>query len=39
LILNGYLLAVMVTHAVYDFAALGYLIRVEHGDEENEDST
>src|SRR5262249_44412490 len=28
-ILNGNLLAVMVTHALYDFAALGYLIRIQ----------
>jgi len=27
-ILNGNLLTVMVTHAVYDFAALGYLVRM-----------
>ncbi len=31
-ILNGNLLTVMVTHAVYDFAALGYLIRIRAGD-------
>jgi membrane protease YdiL (CAAX protease family) len=31
-ILNGNLLTVMVTHAVYDFAALGYLIHIRAGD-------
>jgi len=31
-ILNQNLLTVMVTHAVYDFAALGYLIRIRAGD-------
>ncbi len=31
-ILNGHLLTVMVTHAVYDFAALGYLIRIRAGE-------
>jgi uncharacterized protein len=31
-ILHGNLLTVMVTHAVYDFAALGYLIRIRAGD-------
>ncbi len=29
-IVNGNLLTVMVTHALYDFAALGYLIRLQH---------
>jgi membrane protease YdiL (CAAX protease family) len=32
-ILNGNLLTVMVTHALYDFAVLGYLIRIQHRDE------
>jgi uncharacterized protein len=31
--LNGNLLTVMVTHAVYDFAALGYLVRIRAGDD------
>jgi membrane protease YdiL (CAAX protease family) len=35
---NGNLLAVMVTHALYDFAALGYLIRIQHGDDDGSDS-
>jgi hypothetical protein len=30
---NGNLLTVMVTHAVYDFAALSYVLRVYHRDE------
>lgn len=29
-IINGNLLTVMVTHGLYDFAALGYLIRLQH---------
>jgi uncharacterized protein len=38
-IVNGNLLAAMVTHALYDFAALGYLIRVLHrGDDESDSS-
>jgi membrane protease YdiL (CAAX protease family) len=32
-IINGNLLTVMVTHALYDFAALGYLIRVRPGND------
>jgi membrane protease YdiL (CAAX protease family) len=35
---NGNLLTVMVTHAVYDFAALGYLIRIRAGDDFGEES-
>jgi membrane protease YdiL (CAAX protease family) len=31
---NGNLLTVMVTHALYDFTALGYLIRIQHGSSE-----
>jgi membrane protease YdiL (CAAX protease family) len=30
-IANGNLLTVMVTHALYDFVALGYLIRIHYG--------
>jgi len=37
-IVNGNLLAVMVTHALYDFAVLGYLIRVQHRDDAEPDS-
>lgn len=33
---NENLLTVMVTHAVYDFAALGYLIRIRAGDDSAE---
>jgi membrane protease YdiL (CAAX protease family) len=33
-IANGNLLTVMVTHALYDFVALGYLIRIQHGGSE-----
>ena len=36
-ILNGNLLTVMVTHAVYDFAALGYLIRIRAANRFTED--
>ncbi len=32
-IINGNLLAVMVTHSLFDFAALAYLIRFQHWDE------
>ena len=31
---NGNLLTVIVTHTLYDFAALGFLIRVQHWDDE-----
>jgi membrane protease YdiL (CAAX protease family) len=37
-IINKNLLAVMVTHAVYYFAVLGYLIRVRNPGEESPDS-
>ena len=33
-IANGNLLTVMVTHALYDFVALGYLIRIQYGTSE-----
>ena len=33
-IANGNLLTVMVTHALYDFVALGYLIRIHYGTSE-----
>jgi membrane protease YdiL (CAAX protease family) len=35
-IINGNLLTVMVAHAVYDFAALGYIVRVRHWDDESD---
>ncbi len=31
---SGNLLTVMVTHTLYAFATLGFLIRVQHGDDE-----
>jgi membrane protease YdiL (CAAX protease family) len=36
-IINGNLLTVMVTHGLYDFAALGYLIRLQHWKDEHRD--
>lgn len=35
-IFSGNLLTAMVTHALFDFAALGFIIRVQHGDDDAE---
>ena len=37
-IYSGNLLTAMVTHALYDFAALGFIIRIQHGHDDESDS-